>query len=50
MVHVFNQMLNGIFVDVTILDEILLNEPEVFKQHEMEDQRTVAITGPTNTE
>lgn len=43
-------MLNGIFVDVTILDEILLSEPEVFKQHETEDQRTVAITGPTKTE
>jgi len=39
-------MQKGIFVDETILGEIL----EVFKQHEMEDHRTVATAGPTNTE
>jgi len=43
-------MLDGIFVDETILGEILLSEPEVFKHHDMGDQRTVAIAGPTNTE
>lgn len=43
-------MPNGIFVDKTIRDKILLSVPKVFKQHEMEDQGSVSIVESTNTE